>query len=71
MTVNDAIKSTRKELKLSVLYGRIIDGKVNEHDKWIIATIIKRLGTSESRDILIFSETHYVDLAKKEEGFEF
>lgn len=73
MSAEEAIKSTRQEMKLSDLYARMlhqaqIDSCIilNDNELWLITEVLKRIALCDHRDILIFSETHYVDLKKKE-----
>lgn len=66
MNIDDAIKSTRKEITISELYAKVLERKLTENEFWLLTELLKRVALSVHRDILIFSETHYIDLNRTE-----
>lgn len=70
-TVDALIKSTRRpvewhHLYWSIMRGELYDGPDGVEKKMLVAKILKSLGSTDHRDILVFSEQYYIDLSKKQ-----
>ena len=69
------IKSTRQEITWSELYWMVMRGDLNDRllkkgtqteKRWLVAKILKVLGSSDHRDFLVFTENYYIDLSTKQ-----
>jgi len=69
----EEIKSTRERVTASHLYDKIMFGELNQEEKYLLATAIKRIATKEniSTNLLVFTPYSYWDLDDKEDETDF
>lgn len=62
------IKETRKQVSASHLHSKLISNTLNADERWLLATVIKRIATKENihTGLLVFTEKIYWDLDEKE-----
>jgi hypothetical protein len=65
--INEALKKTRKDVKLSALYGRLLENELTRDEKWLLLHVLKSIATAEARlPLFVFTEKLYVDLEASE-----
>ncbi len=63
----------KTKYSLSYLYGKMVDGKLDKHETFLVMKILKVLATDETAKvpIIVFSNKGYLDLSEKEPAENF